>query len=87
LITNEIYELEHVVKKKTLLNANEVNHQDQVIQAESIRCPIANEVNDLQEKVNRAARHEVNHLQQQIKRACFKHDNSANEAVHLQQVT
>jgi len=64
LTANEVYELEHVVKKKALLNANEVNHQDQVIQAESIRCPIANDVNDLHDKVNRAARHEVNHLEQ-----------------------
>jgi len=81
----EISQLEHVVKKKALLTRNERNVQ--VIQAESNRFCIANEVNDLQYQTNQAARHEVMHLQQQVNRAHLVHDVSGNEAIHLQQVT
>jgi len=50
----------------------------------------ANEVIHLQDQASHAKRQEVqevSHLHQQASRACFKHDNSANEAAHLQQVT
>jgi len=80
--------LEHVVRRKAPLTINEVNffNEVEIIQQQSNRFTIGNEVNHLQYQANRPVRHEVMHLQQEVNRATMTQDVSVNDAVHLEQM-